>query len=210
MAELDKIIAPRLDKVSVLIAEDDKITLKLLRDVLLHLGFKDLEFVEDGSAAIDVMRRKEIDLVICDWKMRPMDGLEFVKFIRNSPDSPDRFVPVIMLTGRAEVASVMEARDVGVTEYLIKPFSVKALCERIIEVVENPRDFVIANAYKGPDRRRKDSQPPDGQEKRKSRANPRPGQQSASTSGKPGSTPPATPPAQDPLAEWLSDNDKKR
>ncbi|MBN8531780.1 MAG: response regulator [Alphaproteobacteria bacterium] len=207
MAELDKIIAPRLDKVNVLIAEDDKITLKLLRDVLLHLGFKDIEIVEDGSAAIDVMRRKEIDLVICDWKMRPMDGLEFVKFIRNSSDSPDRFVPIIMLTGRAEVAAVMEARDVGVTEYLIKPFSVKALCERIIEVVENPRDFVIASSYKGPDRRRKESQPPDGQEKRKNRGT-KPVKQAYSD--KPVASPPVAPPVQDPLAEWLSDNDKKR
>jgi DNA-binding response OmpR family regulator len=94
--------------------------------------------------------------------MPGMSGIELVKHIRNLPLCKNTFVSIIMLTGNAETSNIKEARDVGITEYLIKPFTAKDLCVRILEIIENPREFVISEKYKGPSRRRRDSEKPEG------------------------------------------------
>jgi DNA-binding response OmpR family regulator len=156
----------RLRKIHILLVEDDRMMQKLVRSMLEVVGFNHIHIADDGTAGIDHMRQQEMDIIICDWKMQPMDGLSFVNFIRNSEDSPNRYVPIIMLTGRGEQVDVERARDAGVTEYLVKPFSVNSLFERLKQVIENPRDFVLSPNYRGPDRRRKNLPPPDGTPKR--------------------------------------------
>jgi DNA-binding response OmpR family regulator len=78
------------------------------------------------------------------------------------------YIPIIMLTGKAERADVEAARDVGVTEFLVKPFSAKSLYERLVLVIENPRSFIISQTYVGPERRRRTDIPPNGNERRQS------------------------------------------
>jgi DNA-binding NtrC family response regulator len=87
--------------------------------------------------------------------MQPLDGIDFVRLIRNSRDSPNPMVPVIMITGHSTIRRVAEARDVGVTEFLSKPVTARGVIERINRVVENPRSFVRTGDYFGPDRRRR-------------------------------------------------------
>lgn len=149
-----KDIAYRLQTIKVLIAEDDKIMSKLVRDVLRMLGFQDIHIAHDGEQALEMLRAQKFDIFICDWKMKPVDGITIVRALRQDKEAANQRIPVIMLTGKAEVADIETARDAGVTEYLIKPFEVKQLCTKIKEVIENPRNFVVSEQYTGPERRR--------------------------------------------------------
>ncbi len=93
------------------------------------------------------------DMVIIDWMQTPDRGIELAKQIRMSARSPNPFVPIIMTAGSGHAARVMRARDAGVSEYLVKPFTAKNLAKKIERVVEAPRQFVVSDTYVGPDRR---------------------------------------------------------
>jgi len=111
-----------------------------------------------------------VDMIITDWRMSPMDGINFIKYLRTHEDSPNRFIPIIMLTGNVEREHVETARDVGINEFVIKPFSAKTLCDRITLLIDNPRSFIMTGQFIGPDRRRHNALiPPGGIEKRKER-----------------------------------------
>ena len=86
--------------------------------------------------------------------MEPLDGLEFTRIVRNQPDSPYPFVPIILLTSQGAFDRVQEVRDNGVTEFLVKPVMAQALYTRIANVIQKPRQFMRASEYFGPDRRR--------------------------------------------------------
>lgn len=155
-----------LRNIEVLIADPDPEISRLVRDVLQSLGFEKIKVVSNGQAALRHMRLREVDLLITDWRMSPIDGIELIDYLRNHQDSPNPYLPVIMLTGKAEMKDVSVARDTGVTEFLVKPFVAKTLFERLVMVIENPRSFIISNAYRGPDRRRRTDIPPQGVERR--------------------------------------------
>ncbi len=148
-------LVSRLSRLRVLIVDEDWHIAMLVKDVLRVVGFTNVHIMNNTTQALQAMQENTVDLVIMDWKIAPMDGIEFLNYLRGSPDSPNRFVPIIMLTGKAELKDVRTARDAGVTEYLIKPFNAKSLFERIVQVIDNPRSFILAHVYKGPDRRRK-------------------------------------------------------
>ncbi len=96
------------------------------------------------------------DIALVDWVMEPEDGIYFVKNIRGAEDSPNRLMPIIMVSGYSEESRVLAARDAGANEFVVKPFSATSLFTRIQWVVENPRRFVTTDTYFGPDRRLKD------------------------------------------------------
>jgi len=88
--------------------------------------------------------------------MEPMDGIELTKLIRKSAMSPNRLVPIILITGYSTINRISEARDVGVTEFLVKPFSANDIATRIAYVINKPRDFIDSvGSYFGPCRRRR-------------------------------------------------------
>jgi two-component system chemotaxis response regulator CheY len=86
--------------------------------------------------------------------MEPLDGIDFTRMVRTAPDSPNPFVPIIMLTAQSSMERVTQARDSGVNEFLAKPVTAKGLYSRIATVIERPRQFVRASEYFGPGRRR--------------------------------------------------------
>jgi FixJ family two-component response regulator len=90
--------------------------------------------------------------------MQPLDGIDFVRLLRNSPDSPNQLAPVIMVTGHSTFARVNEARDAGVSEFLAKPLTARAVIERLHQAIEHPRPFVRSDDYFGPDRRRRSAE----------------------------------------------------
>lgn len=163
-----KAAAACLANIKVLIADDDRRIALIVRQVLESLGFKEIQTARDGEAALGILAGGSVDMLITDWQMTPMDGISLVKFLRTSEDSPNRFIPIIMLTGNAEREHVEMARDVGVTEFVVKPFSAKTLCDRIVLLIDNPRSFIMSKKFVGPDRRRRNTSPGDGIEKRKS------------------------------------------
>jgi CheY-like chemotaxis protein len=90
-----------------------------------------------------------------DLSMQPLDGIDFTRLLRNSPDSPNRMIPVIMVTGHSTLSRIREARDAGVNEFLAKPLNARGVIERLHQAVENPRPYVRSDDYFGPDRRRR-------------------------------------------------------
>ena len=92
---------------------------------------------------------------IIDLRMRPVDGLEFTRQVRGDANGKYAFLPIIMLTGYAERSRVEEARDAGVTEFIVKPVTAKAVLSRLQNVIYKPRPFVQTKTYFGPDRRRR-------------------------------------------------------
>ena len=127
----------------------------LVSSVLKIFGFKHVFTATEGKEAFDLVCKNDPDLVITDWMMEPMDGLEFTKMIRRNPMAPNPYVPVMMMTGFSSKLRVESARDMGVTEFLVKPFSSRDLYARVVQIIERPRQFVDAGAFFGPDRRRK-------------------------------------------------------
>ncbi len=145
----------RLNNINILLIDPDRELSTIIRRILRSLGFSTIHISKDGSSALQVMHKNVVDLVITDWEMSPMSGIDFIEYVRASEHSPNPFVPIIMLTGHARRRYVEKARDTGITEFMVKPFTAKQLCDRIIQVIDNPRHFIVSPAYKGPDRRRK-------------------------------------------------------
>ena len=142
------------ETLKALIVEDNGHMRALLKALLNSAGIKDIAEANNGKTALVALRDHKSDLVLTDLAMKPMDGLEFTRRVRTDPQSPNPFVPIIMITGHTEKYRVQAARDAGVTEFLAKPITAHHLFARITEIVERPRAFVRCNNYFGPDRRR--------------------------------------------------------
>ncbi len=142
------------ENLKALIIEDNAHMRSLLRALLNSVGVKDIAEAAHGQAGLEALRERKSDLVLTDMVMKPMDGLEFTRHVRNDEHSPNPFVPIIMITGHTEKYRVEAARDAGVTEFLAKPITAHNLFARIAEIVERPRAFVRCGSYFGPDRRR--------------------------------------------------------
>jgi len=149
----------RFDLLKILLVDDNQHMRLLLTEILRALGVRRIYEALDGAEALQMMRQIEMDLVMTDLTMGPLDGIDFVNLLRNSPDSPGPFTPVIMITGHSTMRRVAEARDAGVNEFVAKPLTAKALIDRMKSVINSERGWVKSANYIGPDRRRKS--PPD-------------------------------------------------
>lgn len=142
-----------VSEINVLIVEDNLHFRTLIRTILQTIGFGNVEEARDGAEAFEVLSSFDADLAIIDWKMDGLDGLECVRRIRTDEDSPNKFLPIIMVTGYTEDSLAKAAREVGVNGFLGKPISAKSLMSRIVSVFEDKRDFIDSPNYFGPDRR---------------------------------------------------------
>ncbi|NBX66099.1 MAG: response regulator [Proteobacteria bacterium] len=154
-------------KLSVLVVEDSAPMLEVVVNALKLLGVGHVYQARNGESGFQQFIKIRPDIVLTDWEMEPVDGLELIKWIRRDSMSPKRTVPVIIMTGYAASMRVAEARDKGVTEFLVKPFTANELARRIAYVIDSPRDFVETREFFGPDRRRRRSQDYEGPERRK-------------------------------------------
>ncbi|MDE2182376.1 MAG: response regulator [Alphaproteobacteria bacterium] len=142
------------ENLKALVVEDNAHMRVLLRSLMTALGLKQVYEAEDGAEGFQLLRDCRPDLVLTDLSMAPIDGIAFTQQVRLSPDSPNPYVPIIMVTGHTERHRVEAARDAGVTEFLAKPITTQNLFLRIAEIVERPRPYVRCKTYFGPDRRR--------------------------------------------------------
>lgn len=145
----------KLDRINFMIVDDNAPIRSMVRQVLRAMGVALVREAADGSDALIQMRTEIPDILVTDWVMSPMDGIELTKYIRHSKNSPNQFMPIIMATGFGERSRVFMARDAGVNEFLVKPLSAAALFTRISAVIERPRQFVRVGEFFGPDRRRR-------------------------------------------------------
>ena len=156
-----------LDNISVLVIDDNKHMSNLVVEILHALGVKNTCQAGDAAKAFQELKHFMADVIIVDWHMEPLDGLDFVRLVRTAKDSPNPYVPIIMLSGYTEFRRITEARDAGINEFLAKPISAKSLYQRIAAIIDNPRPFIRSKSYFGPDRRRQDSGPPRGVNERR-------------------------------------------
>jgi CheY-like chemotaxis protein len=155
-----------LEALRVLLVEDNQHMRAIVGAVLAGVGVTHVREALDGAEALEILRDWPADLAIVDFQMEPLDGVDFTRLVRNSSDSRNPYLPIIMMTGHSERSRVYEARDSGVTEFVAKPLTAKAVLDRINAVIYRPRAFVRTADYFGPDRRRKDDPYYDGPRRR--------------------------------------------
>ncbi|WP_426019678.1 response regulator [Brevundimonas sp. DWR2-3-1b1] len=146
-----------LRSLNVLLVDDNQNMRAIAAAVLHSADIRNVHEAAEGATAFDLLRRHPIDLAIVDFNMFPLDGVEFTRLVRTSPDSPNTFLPIIMMTGHSERTRVYEARDAGVTEFIVKPLTAKAVLDRINAVIMRPRAFIKTDDYVGPCRRRRET-----------------------------------------------------
>ncbi len=151
---------------TILVVDDMQPMLALTGSLLKIFGFDNVILAHDAEEGFQKFIKHNPDLVLTDWLMEPFDGTQLIKKIRTDDKSPNKFVPIIMMTGYSHKIRVEQARDSGVTEFLVKPFRARDLYARIEQLIEKPRRFVDAKTFFGPDRRRKRNLEYDGPKRR--------------------------------------------
>lgn len=146
-------------KLSVLVVDDIKPMRDLIVTVLESLGVGTIMSASDGAKGFELFCARKPDIIITDWHMQPMNGIDMTRLVRTHPLSPDRMTPVILVTGYSALLRVAQARDTGVTEFVVKPFSANDIAKRIAHVINKPRNYIEAQSYFGPDRRRRKDGP---------------------------------------------------
>lgn len=143
-----------MSDLNILVADSNQYMLKIIRAMLRGFGVSQIREADDGAVALEELNSHLIDLVIADYALETLNGVELTELVREAEDSPNRFVPIIMLSAYTETWRVEAARDAGVTEFLSKPLCAYDLYLRLRETIERPRNFVRTPRYFGPDRRR--------------------------------------------------------
>lgn len=118
---------------SILIVDDYKTMLRIIRNLLKQLDFNNVDEASDGSEALTKLRAGNFGLVISDWNMAPMTGLDLLKEVR--ADSRLRTLPFIMITAESKTENVIAAKQAGVSNYIVKPFNAETLREKIEKVM---------------------------------------------------------------------------
>jgi CheY-like chemotaxis protein len=155
-----------IEKVRFLVVEDNRYMRTIIYQILRALGARHVVEADDGASAFKMLKTANADIIFTALMMAPLDGIEFTRMVRTASDSPNPYVPIIMVTAYTEAERVHQARDAGITEFVAKPISVTSLYIRIAEVIERPREFVRTQTYFGPDRHRHDSSKHVGPERR--------------------------------------------
>ena len=120
---------------NILIVDEYKTMLRIVENLLKQLGFKNVHQATDSVAALKILRDGSIGLVISEWNMQPMTGLQLLKEVR--ADSMMKSIPFIMVTAESKTENVIAAKEAGVNNYIIKPFNAKTLKQKLIAVVGN-------------------------------------------------------------------------
>ena len=117
----------------ILIVDDYKTMLRIIRNLLKQLGFENVDEATDGSMALQKLRERNYGLVISDWNMEPMTGLQLLKEVRS--DGNLNALPFIMVTAESKTENVVSAKQAGVSNYIVKPFNAETLKTKISSVI---------------------------------------------------------------------------
>ncbi|MFZ5789699.1 MAG: response regulator [Pseudomonadota bacterium] len=119
----------------ILIVDDYKTMLRIIRNLLKQLGFDNVEEATDGSMALAKLRDKSFSLVISDWNMEPMTGIQLLREVR--ADSKLKELPFIMITAESKSENVIAAKEAGVSNYIVKPFNAATLKQKLTTILGN-------------------------------------------------------------------------
>lgn len=143
-----------IEKLAVLVVDDNQYTRKLTRMMLMNIGAKTIYEAADGVAALDIIRTANPDVAILDWELPVLSGPQVIKIVRSPEVFPKPHLPIIMLTASAQRSHVNEAMRLGVHEFLLKPTSPRALQDRLLSILVKPRQMVRIGKYYVPEPRR--------------------------------------------------------
>jgi two-component system, chemotaxis family, chemotaxis protein CheY len=143
----------------VLVVDDNQFMRKLVRNLLVNVGVKNVHEAGDGISGLEAIRSLSPDVVVLDWEMPFLNGAELVRIVRSPGVFPIPDIPIIMLSGHGERWRVVEAARLGVNEYLRKPISAKALLDRLVTILAKPRPMVQLGSYYGPEPRKQFPEP---------------------------------------------------
>ncbi|NQU55601.1 MAG: response regulator [Rhodospirillales bacterium] len=118
---------------NVLIVDDYKTMLRILRNLLKQLKFDNIVDATDGSMALEVLRSQNIGMVISDWNMEPMTGIQLLREVRG--DDKLKHLPFIMITAESKSENVIAAKEAGVSNYIVKPFNAETLKSKLTSVL---------------------------------------------------------------------------
>ena len=141
----------------VLIVDDSRPFLSLMTDALHGFGIRKIIRSTDAIEAFEIIGRDRIDLALVDYNMPLINGFEFANLVRCAPDSPNKFMPMILVTGHCSRRIVMESIENGFDDFLAKPLRAINLYQKITNLIENPKPYILTpSGYFGPDRRRRE------------------------------------------------------
>ncbi|MGU3496086.1 response regulator [Xanthobacteraceae bacterium A53D] len=121
----------------VLVVDDYKTMVRIIRNLLKQIGFEDVDEASDGTEALAKLKERKYGLVISDWNMEPMTGYELLKRVREDADADLSTIPFIMVTAEAKSENVIAAKKAGVSNYIVKPFNAQTLKGKIDSVFEH-------------------------------------------------------------------------
>ncbi|MGD9638071.1 MAG: response regulator [Alphaproteobacteria bacterium] len=148
-------MSANIDNLHVIVADNNYNMRRITRQALSDISVSDVYECKTCEDVIQAMQLKLPDILILSWDLAPKGGIELVNYIRKSQKSPSPYLPIIMSSEATSKEQVFKARDAGINEFLVRPFSTKALLSRIQTIIENPRPFVKTKTFFGPDRRRR-------------------------------------------------------
>ena len=119
--------------INILIVDDYKTMLRIIRGLLSQIGFNNIEEAANGAEAIIKLKEKKFDLIISDWNMEPMTGLELLQNVR--ADEKTKMTPFIMVTAESKTENVIAAKQAGVSNYIVKPFNAETLKAKLVSVL---------------------------------------------------------------------------
>jgi two-component system chemotaxis response regulator CheY len=143
-----------LQGLNILIVDSNSYMRRLTRTMLMNLGAKSVIEAADGLAALEQIRICDPDVMLLDWDMPVLNGMEVMHIVRSPGVFPRPNLPIIMLTNRAQRSAVCQALRAGVHEFLLKPTSPKALHDRLLSIVVNPRPMMRLGRFYVPQPRR--------------------------------------------------------
>ena len=152
------------NELSVMIIESNPNMRSIMRGIVNDIGVKNIQEASDVEAGYKKFKEAPVDLIFTDWS-DDVDALRFLRMVRRDEESPDQRVPIVVVSANTDLDDVFKARDTGMTEYLAKPISQKMVMSRIKSALGNPRMFIEAGEFFGPDRRRR-RLPIEGEERR--------------------------------------------
>ena len=124
------------EKMSVLVVDDYATMRRIVRNLLTQIGFSDIDEAADGAGALRKLRERPFQLVISDWNMEPMTGLQLLQEVR--ADARLKAMPFIMVTAESKTENVVAAKEAGVNNYIVKPFNAETLKKKIESVIGTP------------------------------------------------------------------------
>ena len=177
----------KLRNIHVLVVISSRQAADLIKQIFESIGFKAIHIAYNAIEAVALLRTVRVHMIIADAQLEltgnsvassmaddddevlELLGIKFVQRLRYSPKSPAAYTPILILMDSPNVETIIIARDAGVNEIVIKPIEARPFCERVVNLIDNPRMHITSDNYKGPCRRRKNAGPPSGMEERRKR-----------------------------------------